>query len=62
LDAYASKKIGARYQTIVTSQPYTAPLLQEKNQINAQPCDRKPVEIVPVHKENSSNTISENAR
>ncbi len=62
LDAYASKKIGARYQTIVTSQPYTAPLLQEKNQINSQPCDRKPVEIVPVNTENSSTTISEKAR
>ena len=62
LDAYASKKIGARYQTIVTSQPYTAPLLQEKTLINTQPCDGKPVELVPVITENSSTTISEKAR
>jgi hypothetical protein len=58
LDAYASKKIGARYQTIVTSQPYTAPLLQEKNHINAQPCDRKPVEIVPVNNQTPTTVAS----
>ena len=62
LDAYASKKIGARYQIIVTSQPYTAPLLQEKNQINAQPCDRKPVEIVPVNNQTPTTVASEKAR
>jgi hypothetical protein len=62
LDAYASKKIGARYQTIVTSQPYTAPLLQEKNQINAQPCDRKPVEIVPVNNQTPTAVASAKAR
>ena len=63
LDAYASKKIGARYQTIVTSQPYTAPLLQEKSQINFQPCDRKPVEIVPANNETPTTTVaSEKAR
>ena len=63
LDAYASKKIGSRYQTIVASQPYTAPLLQEKNQINFQPCDRKPVEIVPANNETPTTTVaSEKAR
>jgi hypothetical protein len=58
LDAYASKKIGARYQTIVTSHPYTAPLLQEQNQINAQPRDRKPVEIVPVNNQTPTTVAS----
>ena len=62
LDAYASKKIGSRYQTIVASQPYTAPLLQEKNQINFQPCDRKPVEIVPANNEPPTAVASEKAR
>ena len=62
LDAYASKKIGSRYQTIVASQPYTAPLLQEKNQINFQPCDRKPVEIVPANNETPTTVASEKAR
>jgi hypothetical protein len=36
--------------------------LQEKTLINTQPCDGKPVELVPVNTENSSTTISEKAR
>jgi hypothetical protein len=32
--------------------------LQEKNQINAQPCDRKPVEIVPVNNQTPTTVAS----
>jgi hypothetical protein len=36
--------------------------LQEKNQINAQPCDRKPVEIVPSNNPTPTTVASAKAR
>jgi hypothetical protein len=41
LDAYASKIIGNRYQTIPTPQPYAAPMLPESDVLHDQHCHSK---------------------
>lgn len=53
LDAYASKKIGSRYQTVPTSLPYVAPIVPEMGEMHTEPCHRRAVELIPAPVENA---------